>query len=193
VKPGRIVERHPLIEDALDAWSESLGVDRARYVGHVYRVFNFARRIVGSTSLDDTFAAASAFHDLGIWSDRTFDYLPPSVRRARSWVLAKELDLSEDLVAEVIANHHVILPIRRGVDARAVEAFRLADRVDVSAGVLRGGLDRAFVREVVRAFPFVGFHGMLARTALGWFLSHPWSPLPMLRLRANEGRIRPRP
>lgn len=182
-----LIERYPLIDEALDSWIEALGVDRARYFGHAYRVFNFARRIAGSARDDDALAVAAAFHDLGIWSDRTFDYLPPSVRRARRFVLAKELEVPADLVADVIDSHHVILPVRRGAGVRVVEAFRLADRVDVSAGLLRGGLDRGFVREVVEAFPYVGFHGMLVRTALAWFVAHPRRPLPMLRLRATRG------
>ena len=31
-------------------------------------------------------AVAVAFHDLGIWTDNTLDYLPPSVNRAKTYL-----------------------------------------------------------------------------------------------------------
>jgi hypothetical protein len=44
----------------------------------------------GSRRLDpeqlEKVAVAAAFHDLGIWTDGTFDYLPPSIRLAREWL-----------------------------------------------------------------------------------------------------------
>jgi hypothetical protein len=85
-------------------------------------------------------------------------------------------------VASVIRNHHVLRRIRSGSNVETVESFRLADRVDVSRGWLAAGLDRGFLREVVAAFPYAGFHGVLVATAWRWVLKHPLRPLPMLRL-----------
>jgi hypothetical protein len=178
-----VVEKHALLDDALAEWSAALGRDRRRYSGHAYRVFNFSRRILGTSSDDDVLAAASALHDIGIWSDGTFDYLPPSVARAREY-LARKTAISVERVTAAIDNHHVVLPIHGD---GLVEAFRLADSVDVSAGLTRAGLDRAFVREVYRLFPLQGFHAMLARTAAAWFVRHPLRPMPMMRWRGAVG------
>src|SRR5712671_5378177 len=52
-------------------------------------------------------AVATAFHDLGIWTDGTFDYLGPSVRLARAYLT--ECGHPEKWVAEVermILEHH---------------------------------------------------------------------------------------
>ena len=174
------VARHPVIEDTLDAWD--IGDARAAYGGHAYRVFNFARQILGSENHDDELAVASAFHDIGIWTDGTFDYLPPSIAHARDFVREKMPQLSSDRVADIIANHHVLRRIHSGTNAEVIEAFRLADRVDVSRGWLGAGVNRVFRRDVVAAFPYAGFHGILVRTALRWFFRHPLRPLPMLRL-----------
>ncbi|APR78906.1 Metal-dependent phosphohydrolase, HD subdomain protein [Minicystis rosea] len=180
----QLVDRHPVIEDALDAWASSLGSARVAYGGHAYRVYNFARRIFGSERRDDALAVASAFHDLGIWSDGTFDYLAPSIGRARDYLQEHASEIPADLVADIIDNHHRLLWIRKGPEADVVEAFRRADLVDVSRGLLRADLDPGFLREAVAAFPYAGFHGVLVRTAFAWFLRHPLRPLPMVRLLA---------
>jgi hypothetical protein len=181
-----IVDHHPVIEEVLDAWSPSLARARAAYGGHVYRVFNYARRLFGSASHDDDFAVASAYHDLGIWSDRTFDYLAPSSARAADYLRARGPGASPRLVAEVIENHHSLRRVRSGTAPLVAEAFRRADYVDLSRGWLRAGMDRAFVREVSVTFPYRGFHGLLSRAAFAWSLRHPLRPLPMLRLSASH-------
>jgi len=190
VRPSSVVDRHEVIDEVLDAWAPSLGDDRIAYRGHVYRVYNVARRLAGSARHDHVLAIASAFHDVGIWSDRTFDYLAPSTARAQDYLRSHETGVSLGLIADVICNHHVLRRIRAGADADVIEAFRQADLVDVSGGWFGAGLDRAFLREVVRAFPYAGFHGILVRTALSWFVKHPLRPIPVLRL---SGVLQPRP
>lgn len=175
-----IVTRHDVIEDVFARWP--LGAARVAYSGHAYRVLNYSRRILGTTREDEMLAVASAFHDIGIWTDGTFDYLPPSITHARAFVEERLPHLSTETVRDIIANHHVLRRIREGASASTVESFRLADRVDVSRGLLGAGLDAAFRREVTSAFPYAGFHGVLLRTALRWMLRHPLRPLPMLRL-----------
>lgn len=176
-----LIERHPVIEDVLDEWSAALGQARQGYGGHAYRVYNIARRLVGSARRDDELAVASAFHDLGIWSDGTFDYLEPSIARAQQYLERNPAGMPADLIAEVIVNHHRLRRIRVGIDVELAEAFRRADLVDVSRGFYRAGLDRGYLRELVSEFPYAGFHGRLFRTACSWFIRHPLRPLPMLR------------
>jgi hypothetical protein len=182
----RVIDTHPLIEDALARWAESLSAARDAYRGHAYRVFNVAHRLVGSTLHDEALAVASAFHDLGIWSDGTFDYLPPSIARAAEFARERTPDVDSPLVARMIDNHHLLFPYREPPDAAIVEAFRKADLVDVSAGMYRAGLDREFLRELTIAFPYAGFHGAITRAASSWFVTHPSRPLPMVRFRPSE-------
>lgn len=177
---------HSILEDVFARFD--LGDARCAYGGHAYRVYNYARRILGHGRHDDEIAIASAFHDIGIWTHRTFDYLPPSIAQARAYTCEHAPEASADRVAALIDNHHVVRRIAGGAHAEVLEAFRLADRVDVSRGWLRGGLDRSFVREVEAAFPYAGFHGILVRTALGWLVRHPLRPLPMLRMSRVEER-----
>jgi HD superfamily phosphohydrolase YqeK len=63
--------------------SAALGSDATPYRNHAYRVANLclAQSSSSAESLEKT-AIAAAFHDLGIWTDHTFDYLAPSVRLA---------------------------------------------------------------------------------------------------------------
>jgi len=178
-----LIERHALVEEVLGAWQEALGTERAPYRGHVYRVLNYARALIGSERHDDALAVGSAFHDLGIWSDRTFDYLPPSIQCGEAFRQARMPSLSAELLARMIGQHHRLRRIVDGPEPEVVEAFRRADLVDLSRGVLRGRLPRERVRELTARFPYAGFHGFLARTGLGWAVRHPFRPLPMVRLR----------
>jgi hypothetical protein len=176
-----LVHHQPLIEEVLSAWGTPLGAAREPYRGHVYRVFNVARRLLRASAHDEELATASVFHDLGIWSDATFDYLAPSILRSREHIATRAPHLDSARVAEIIDLHHRLRRVTRGPDAEIVEAFRLADRVDVSRRLLGAGLDRAYLRELLRAFPYTGFHSLLVRTAVSWFVRHPFQPLPMLR------------
>ncbi len=81
----------------------------------------------------------------------------------------------------MIREHHKLLPYRGRPDS-LVEPFRRADWIDVSRGLIPSGLRRAFVAEVLEAWPNEGFHRRLVQLSIGRFRTHPWSPLPMFRL-----------
>jgi HD superfamily phosphodiesterase len=50
----------------------------------VYRVVNLCLTIVGDSRVElEKIAVAAVFHDLGIWTNSTFDYIAPSVAIAR--------------------------------------------------------------------------------------------------------------
>jgi hypothetical protein len=183
-----LVAQHTIIDAVLDEWSPVLGAARPGYRGHTYRVYNLARRILGSESRDDELAVTSAFHDIGIWTDRTFDYIEPSVSRAVAYLEGRAPELSVVAIERMIRNHHQLLRVRSGPHVDAVEAFRRADLVDLTRGWVRSGVDRGFLEELVAAFPYAGFHGNLVRTALRWFAKHPLRPLPMVRLLPESQR-----
>ncbi|HEY1076919.1 MAG TPA: hypothetical protein VGE51_09535 [Fontimonas sp.] len=171
----------PLLEDLLGAWREALGPDFQPYRNHVYRMahFCFALR---ECSADERhkILIAGCFHDLGIWSDKTVDYLPPSVLRAREYLAANGLQAWSEEIELMIDQHHKLRAYR---DPRfpLVEVFRKADLVDVSLGMVRLGVPKRILREVRAAFPNSGFHKRLMRLAGEWFGAHPLSAPPFFK------------
>lgn len=179
------IEAHSVLDAALEPWSAELGAARVPYRNHAYRVFNFARALLGSANADETLAVTSAFHDLGIWSDRTFDYLGPSEARAREFLERRLPSAPVALIVAAIEHHHRLGRVRGAEGATVIDAFRRADLVDVSRGLYGAGLERSFRRDVLARFPYAGFHGVLVRTGLAWWARHPLRPVPVLRLRGE--------
>jgi hypothetical protein len=171
----------PLVDEILQSHASSIGDDLPGYRNHVYRVLNFFAALSGSSAaIPETVLIASAFHDIGIWTDGTFDYLEPSIARSRAYLAGCQCQHLERETGVVIAEHHKIRPYRSEF-AGNVEAFRRADLVDVSVGVVRFGLPGAFVRSVKATFPDAGFHWRLVTLAARQCLRSPLRPLPMLR------------
>src|SRR5919201_987661 len=74
----------PTVEEILDDHASELGQDLIAYRNHVYRVVNLCLAIVGDSRVKvEKIAVAGVFHDLGIWTNNTFDYIAPSVAIAR--------------------------------------------------------------------------------------------------------------
>ena len=68
------------IEEILTTWKDRIGDDYLGYRGHVYRMFNFCLALHPCTDEEKTkLAIAACFHDIGLWSAHTVDYIPPSV------------------------------------------------------------------------------------------------------------------
>jgi hypothetical protein len=124
---------------------------------------------------------AAAFHDLGIWTDHTFDYLEPSVALAQRYLVEHgRLDWEPEIVA-AIRQHHK-LTAWRGPEGPLVEAFRRADWIDVTRGLLHFGTPRGFIADLYARWPDAGFHRLLVRLELRHLRAHPLNPLPVFRL-----------
>ena len=172
----------PTLDRVLDAHAPVIGRDITAYRNHTYRVMNLcvAQSSHAPEQLEKI-AIAAAFHDLGIWTDRTFDYLVPSVALARSYLnQSGRLEWVPE-VSAMILEHHKITRYRGHPDW-LVEPFRRSDWIDVTKGLLRFGLSSSFVREVLATWPGAGFHKLLARLELTRLRTHPLNPLPMVRL-----------
>ena len=187
LKGGVVIESHPLIEDILEPCRERLGRDFDAYRGHVYRVFNLC--IHGANARDfeiDAIAAAAAFHDLAIWTDQTFDYIEPSCVRAERWIIRARRDgrpirtPDAAAIALMISEHHKLTRYR-GAHERLVEAFRRADLMDLSLGLLPAGLSREYAKKLRKQFPTAGFHRALLRIGSRWAAKHPTRPFPMIK------------
>jgi hypothetical protein len=171
-----------IIDGVLHAHAEAIGEDLPGYRNHVYRVTNFCLAMpwVGASRLE-TVAVAAVFHDIGIWTAGTFDYLPPSISAATGWLAAAGRSVLSPEIAAMIREHHKLRHYR-AEPTGLVEAFRCADLVDLSHGLASFGIPLRFRREVFSTWPNAGFHLTLVRLALGRLVTHPLSPLPMLRL-----------
>ena len=170
----------PILERVLESHALALGSDFPAYRNHTYRVVNLC---VALSSIDqlEKIAIATVFHDLGIWTDRTFDYLQPSVRLASDYLTRSGKQEWTSEVTEMILEHHKISP-HRGNQYGLVEPLRRADWIDVSLGLITFGLSRNFIKEILSTWPNAGFHKRLVQLELNHLRSHPWNPLPMLRL-----------
>ena len=166
----------------LREYAEVLGGDFRGYAHHTQRVLAFTVAFARPRDEQlERIAIAAAFHDLGIWTDRTFDYLEPSRALARAHLDGIGRPEWVPEIVEMILRHHQVRPYRQRPDW-LVEPFRRADWVDVSGGMLTFGLPRAFVRETYARWPSAGFHGRLIRLAVERLRTHPLSPLPMLKI-----------
>jgi hypothetical protein len=160
------------IDAILGGYSRELGTDFEAYRNHASRVFLRCRRILGepdATSLEKI-AIAAAFHDLAIWTERTWDYLQPSCLLARRYLAQTGRGDWAGEIEAMIAWHHKITPCR-GFGPLA-EAFRRADWRDVLLMPLP---------EPHPALPNAGFHLRLAELTWNWWKRHPLDPLPMLK------------
>ena len=171
-----------VIDDVLKAHAAAIGRDLTGYRNHVYRVANFclALRPVDAMQLEQV-GLAAAFHDIGIWTAGTFDYLPPSIAAATAWLASTGHSAWAPEIAAMISEHHKLRRYRADPTG-LVEAFRRADLVDLSHGLVAFGLSRTFRAEVFSVWPDAGFHLTLGRLALGRLRTHPLSPLPMVKL-----------
>lgn len=169
-----------IIDNLLDDYKAFIGVDFDRYKNHVYRVFLNCRLLDPQEDNSPKYAIAAVFHDIGIWTDHTIDYLQPSIQRATEYLALTGQQQWIDEVSGMINWHHK-LSSYKGVNAQIINVFRTADWIDVSIGLLNFGLDKKQLKEQRKAFPNLGFHAFLLRATARNFIRHPFNPMPMFR------------
>lgn len=178
------------IDRRLAPWKAQLGGDHEAYRNHVIRVLLLCDRLYprvnrahpateDAPSRRPEYLTAAAFHDLGIWSAHTFDYLAPSVELARAWLADEDQQHLEPLVTTMIDQHHKLR--QADVLTSAVEIFRRADTIDVSLGLRRFGVPLNEYRAIARRFPDAGFHRRLIAFVWKRLRTNPTSPLPMVK------------
>jgi hypothetical protein len=173
----------PTVSAVLGNHASALGRDFIAYRNHVYRVLNLCLAIAGEGDPVELekIAVAAVFHDLGIWTNHTFDYIAPSVALAREHLSTCGHPEWIPEIEAMIVDHHKITssPPNR---ASLVEPFRRADWIDVSRGLRTFGVPRSFIASVFTVWPSAGFHWRLLELTVDWSLRHPLAPLPMVRL-----------
>lgn len=169
------------IDDILEPWKKVIGVDYEGYRNHVVRMATFALMLQSCSSEDQNkIEIAACFHDIGIWTDNTLDYLSPSVPPALRYLDENRLSNWGPEISEMILEHHKIRKIKNGISP-LVEIFRKGDLVDFSKGMVRFGLPRKAVKDIMQEYPNAGFHRMLMKQTARWFIKHPFNPLPMMK------------
>jgi hypothetical protein len=174
-----ITSSDPVIDDILDRYRIDLGVHYDLYRNHVYRVYNLTLLFDTDGTFDrKALAVAAAFHDIGIWTARTFDYLAPSIDLANRFALENNLEDSKILISAIIDNHHKLTSYKGEL---IVERFRCADLIDLSMSTFIFGRDRKQMAAITHQCPSLGFRRFILWQAVKRFFRHPLSPLPMMR------------
>jgi hypothetical protein len=118
------------IEELLQKFRQVIGKDYDRYRNHVYRVFNNCLLIDDAKLNEDKYAIAAVFHDLGIWTNHTIDYLDPSIEQAKGYLAQTGRQHIAEEIGLMIYWHHKTSRYK-GEYKETVEIFRKADWIDV--------------------------------------------------------------
>ena len=177
----KLITQFPLLDSILKDYQQVIGRDFIAYRNHLYRMVNFVNALADLSREEmNRVEIAAAFHDIGIWTKNTVDYIDPSVAEATNWLVKHPVPDPEHAILAMIEWHHKVTAIENH-GSRLPEFFRRGDLVDFSLGWVRCGLPRAYIRRVRQQFPNAGFHRMLLRLSMKQLLRHPLNPAPMLR------------
>lgn len=168
------------IEAILSYYKNDLGNDYDMYRNHVFRVFSICILIDNRKENEDKYAIAAAFHDLGIWTQKTFDYLRPSIVLAHAYLnQIGKVAWSEEI--ELMIDMHHKRSRYRGIHHKTVETFRRADWMDVTKGRRTFGFEKGSLDSIVELYPYLGFHRFLLVQTMKNFFKSPFNPLPMFK------------
>ncbi|MBP0904298.1 hypothetical protein ACFSKN_18620 [Mariniflexile gromovii] len=169
------------MDDILEYYRPYLLIDFDKYKNHVYRVYLNCVQMDKNADNHQRYALASVFHDIGIWTNRTFDYLEPSIEAVLSFMELNTPFITPEEICLMINNHHKVTPYH-GIYGITVETFRKADWMDLTFYLLHSSRNRKELRKKLKFYPYLGFHRLLLKMALKHSIRFPWKPLPMLRI-----------
>ena len=175
-----VAHAHTVADELFERHGPIMGAERPIYHGHVHRVIGLVGRQVDvPPELAGVLGLAAFFHDAGLWFDRTWDYLPPSTRRAVGALAPADREHA-GLVTAMIDEHHRLRRARH--PHPLVEAFRRADLTDVTGGLVPApGVPRAGYGGLLAEYPARGFRPMLLRAFGRGLRESPRHPAPMLK------------
>jgi hypothetical protein len=168
------------IDCILNTYRSELGENYVPYRNHVYRVYNFALTRLDPNEDLEKLSIATAFHDIGIWTNKTFDYLKPSAELAREYCRKQNISSSDTNEVEMmIYNHHKLGTVESSVLA---EIFREADLIDLTLGLVPKGRKKEEIRLIRSLFPNKGFHLFLIKLFAKNLIVNPTHPFPIFKL-----------
>lgn len=169
-----------IIDQVLEDNKTYLGKQYDKYRNHVYRVFAFCIKLDNSEQNIDKYAIASIFHDIGIWTNNSFDYLEPSIFQAKQYLIETDRKEWIEEITLMIDMHHKRSKYL-GLYEETVETFRRADWIDVSKGRKSFKIAKKEIREISEMYPNLGFHRFLIFQTLKNLFKNPLNPLPMFK------------
>jgi hypothetical protein len=175
-----VIITNDTIDEILNMYRSDLGENYVPYRNHVYRVYNFALTQLDPNEELEKLSIATAFHDLGIWTDKTFDYLEPSAKLAREYCRKQNISSSDtDEVEMMINNHHKLSTVESSVLA---EIFREADLIDLTLGLVPKGRKKEDIKLIRNIFPNKGFHVFLVKLFAKNLINNPRHPFPIFKM-----------
>lgn len=175
--------------EALASLRSATGEAHGPMERHCLRCRHIAAQIAqrrGWSIDQELLTVASILHDIGLYPEtsRGGVYTEDGAALAREMLARHGWEAQRiERCADAIDRHHdVRSQLARSSEA---EALRLADRVELGAGLLTAGLDRSWLRAVRRDIPVRGLWGELARE-VGRALRQ--RPLTMPRIFLRPGR-----
>ncbi len=170
-----------VLEDILQNYKAAIGKDFNGYRNHCYRVYRICQALTFLTAEEEhKLQIALAFHDLGLFTAETVDYLPPSITLAETFLATQYLEKWQTEIALMIGEHHKVTSFK----SRAyllVEILRQADLDDFSFGIVCHGVDKTLIRQLKRQFPNAGFHRIIAKEQVAWLIKNPLNPFPIFK------------
>lgn len=124
-------------------------------------------------------AIAAAFHDIGIWTANTLDYLPPSIEALNQYLAAHQLIHFQEELSLMITEHHKLSSIYYP-KYRLVEYFRQADYADFLLGIIRFGMPLNAYKQLKSTYPNAVFHKTLFYLGMKRFFGNLGIP-PMFK------------
>lgn len=168
-----------LITEILSSFKKELGPNFEKYHNHACRVFTFAALLSNANEDEQKqLAIAAAFHDIGIWSANTLDYLDPSIKLAEAYLIEHKLEHWTVSVSQIIDNHHKLTPFKSN---HLAENFRKADLIDLTFGIIKFGISSAKIAEYNTLYPAKGFQPYIFKEVFKNIIKHPLNPLPILK------------
>lgn len=170
-----------LVDEILQPFATIMGNDYHAYRNHVYRLTRLCNELAEFNEEElEKIEIAACFHDIGIWTGPSLDYLPPSENQAIRYLtkINKESWIPE--ITQMITMHHAVRSCA-GNQYKLVDLFRRADIADFSLGLFPMGIPRSRIAQIKKDIPNAGFHFMLLKRALAWFVKNPLNPAPMFK------------
>lgn len=167
------------IESILNKYKTVLKTDLEVYRNHVYRVYNLSINIDKDQCNNKKYAIVASYHDIGIWTD-SFDYLDPSIKLAKEYLIQNDHQEWIEEISLMIENHHKMSSYE-GEYVKTVETFRKADWIDVTMGIKLFGINKSLYKTICSLYTIQGFHWFLVSQSIRYFIKHPLNPLPMFK------------
>ena len=180
----QVITSFPITDSILESYKSIIGNDYDGYRNHVTRMLNFCHYLLPDIKPEQSekLQIAGAFHDIALWTHDRVDYLVPSYQECTAYLASNHKTHWQNELQVIIDMHHLLTQYE-GPYSILVEVFRKADLVDFSLGLIKHGIDKAFIHAVKQALPNCGFHACLGRFTVKQLLRNPINPAPMIRLK----------